>query len=62
MLNFKFVPPHQRVLAVNMCAIAWNAYLRYDRVHGHIFLLCSNCSAGIAVTVLQCDGLQPRLQ
>jgi hypothetical protein len=27
-LNFKFVPPTQRVLAVNVCAILWNAYLR----------------------------------
>jgi hypothetical protein len=25
--NFKLVPPSQRVLAMNVCAIAWNAYL-----------------------------------
>lgn len=28
-LNFKYVPPHQRVLAMNLCAIAWNSYLSY---------------------------------
>jgi hypothetical protein len=26
--NFMFVPPQQRVLAVNACAILWNTYLR----------------------------------
>ncbi|KAF6261768.1 hypothetical protein COO60DRAFT_721976 [Scenedesmus sp. NREL 46B-D3] len=27
--NFMFVPPQQRVLAVNACAILWNTYLSY---------------------------------
>jgi hypothetical protein len=50
MLNFKFVAPHQRVLAVNMCAIIWNAYLRCDhaaeplRWHG-------DCAHDRAVTI-----------
>lgn len=52
MLNFKFVPPHQRVLAVNVCAILWNSYLRW------VCLLCVcvscvsvSCVGGLAAVL-----------
>jgi hypothetical protein len=32
--NFMFVPPQQRVLAVNACAIIWNTYLRWAATFG----------------------------
>ncbi|KAK9832036.1 hypothetical protein WJX81_000378 [Elliptochloris bilobata] len=40
-INFKFVPPQQRILYINCCQIAWSAYLsnlssvRLRSTHGH---------------------------
>ena len=28
LINFRFVPPPQRLLYINMAGIAWNTYLR----------------------------------
>ena len=29
-INFKFVPPNLRVLAVNITALVWNVYMSYQ--------------------------------
>jgi hypothetical protein len=52
MLNFKFLAPgNQRVLAVNICAIAWNSYLRCDGLLCSVMCVCCvpcGCSVWLA--------------